>query len=144
MAPRPGASRIDMGLTNISQSVATNLPTGATGLPNQTVKSSDEIAVPSYASWFQETAVHEIERLALPEFFAAGSLSGKTPSQYMGYRNFMINMYRQRPQAYLSITSCRRHLAGDVGSIVRVHAFLEQWGLINYQVSIRVVYYAYH
>lgn len=123
-----------MGLTNISQSVATNLPSGDTTIPASSIQVADNIIVPSYASWFQETVVHEIERLALSEFFSEGSLSGKTPSQYMGYRNFMINMYRQRPQAYLSITSCRRHLAGDVGSIVRVHAFLEQWGLINYQV----------
>lgn len=26
-------------------------------------------------------------------------------------------------------------VAGDVGCILRVHAFLEQWGLINYQVE---------
>lgn len=124
-----------MGLTNISRSVASNLPSGTAAPLNSSIQVSDDIIVPSYASWFQETVVHEIERLALPEFFSEGSLSGKTPSQYMGYRNFMINMYRQRPQAFLSITSCRRHLAGDVGSIVRVHAFLEQWGLINYQVQ---------
>ena len=31
---------------------------------------------------------------------------------------------------------CRRNLAGDVCAVVRVHAFLEQWGLINYQVDI--------
>ena len=31
-------------------------------------------------------------------------------------------------------TACRRNLAGDVCAIMRVHAFLEQWGLINYQV----------
>lgn len=29
----------------------------------------------------------------------------------------------------------RRNLAGDVCAIMRVHAFLEQWGLINYQVD---------
>ena len=33
-------------------------------------------------------------------------------------------------------TACRRNLAGDVCSIMRVHAFLEQWGLVNYQVDI--------
>jgi SWI/SNF related-matrix-associated actin-dependent regulator of chromatin subfamily C len=26
-------------------------------------------------------------------------------------------------------------LAGDVCAIIRVHGFLEQWGLINYDVS---------
>ena len=33
---------------------------------------------------------------------------------------------------YLSATTCRRHLSGDVNGIIRVHGFLEKWGLINY------------
>lgn len=53
----------------------------------------------------------------------------------MAYRNFMIDTYRLNPTVYLTATACRRNLAGDVCSIVRVHAFLEQWGLINYQVD---------
>jgi hypothetical protein len=47
----------------------------------------------------------------------------------------MINTYRLNPNEYLTVTSCRRNLCGDVGGIMRVHAFLEQWGLINYQVG---------
>jgi hypothetical protein len=46
----------------------------------------------------------------------------------------MINSYRLRPTEYLTVTACRRNLAGDVCAIMRVHALLEQWGLINYQV----------
>ncbi len=42
------------------------------------------------------------------------------------------------PTEYLTSTACRRNLAGDVCSIMRVHAFVEQWGLINYQVSTRM------
>ena len=47
----------------------------------------------------------------------------------------MINTYRLNPIEYLTVTACRRNLAGDVCAIMRVHSFLEQWGLINYQVS---------
>ncbi|VDK49721.1 unnamed protein product [Cylicostephanus goldi] len=47
----------------------------------------------------------------------------------------MVDTYRLNPFEYLSATACRRNLAGDVCSIVRVHSFLEQWGLINYQVD---------
>lgn len=36
------------------------------------------------------------------------------------------------PTVYLSATTCRRHLSGDVNGIMRVHAFLEKWGLINF------------
>ena len=53
----------------------------------------------------------------------------------MAYRNFMIDTYRLNPMEYLSATACRRNLAGDVCAIMRVHAFLEQWGLVNYQVD---------
>ena len=54
----------------------------------------------------------------------------------MAYRNFMIDSYRLNPSQYLTATACRRNLVGDVGAIIRVHAFLEQWGLINYQVDV--------
>ena len=53
---------------------------------------------------------------------------------YKEYRDFMVNTYRLNPSEYLTVTACRRNLAGDVCAIIRVHAFLEQWGLINYQV----------
>ena len=53
----------------------------------------------------------------------------------MYIRNFMIDCYRQNPMEYLSATACRRTLAGDACGILRVHAFLEQWGLINFQVD---------
>ncbi|XP_028985486.1 SWI/SNF complex subunit SMARCC1 isoform X2 [Betta splendens] len=92
------------------------------------------IIIPSYAAWFDYNCIHEIERRALPEFFN-GKNKSKTPEIYLAYRNFMIDTYRLNPQEYLTSTSCRRNLAGDVCAIMRVHAFLEQWGLVNYQVD---------
>lgn len=80
--------------------------------------------------------IHNIERKALPEFFNNRNRS-KTPAVYKDYRDFMINTYRLNPAEYLTVTACRRNLAGDVCAIMRVHSFLEQWGLINYQVGIR-------
>merc|ERR1719273_2372696 len=93
------------------------------------------IIVPSYSSWFDYNAIHSIEKRALPEFFN-GKNRSKTPEIYLSYRNFMIDTYRLNPTEYLTSTACRRNLAGDVCAIMRVHAFLEQWGLINYQVDI--------
>ena len=67
---------------------------------------------------------------------------------YKEYRDFMIELSRQTPSVYLTATgkhhlisnnfhslACRRHLSGDVCAILRVHAFLEKWGLINFTVS---------
>ncbi|PIA16305.1 SWIRM-domain-containing protein, partial [Coemansia reversa NRRL 1564] len=98
------------------------------------VEQTQEVIVPSYAAWFRLGGVHENERRALPEFFNARNAS-KTPTVYMEYRNFMVNSYRLNPAEYLTVTASRRNLAGDVCAIMRVHAFLEQWGLINYQAD---------
>lgn len=94
-----------------------------------------EVIIPSYSSWFAFGAIHTIEQQALPEFFNSKNKS-KTPQVYKDYRDFMVNTYRLNPSEYLTVTACRRNLAGDVCAIVRVHAMLEQWGLINYQVPL--------
>ena len=93
-----------------------------------------EVIIPSYSAWFDMSTIHPVEQRALPEFFNSRNRS-KTPAIYKDYRDFMINTYRLRPTEYLTVTACRRNLAGDVCAIMRVHAFLEQWGLINYQVD---------
>ncbi|KAF8503176.1 SWIRM domain-containing protein [Gautieria morchelliformis] len=93
-----------------------------------------EVIIPSYSAWFEMSKIHPVERRALPEFFNSRNRS-KTPAIYKDYRDFMINTYRLRPTEYLTVTACRRNLAGDVCAIMRVHAFLEQWGLINYQID---------
>ncbi|XP_056267937.1 SWI/SNF complex subunit SMARCC1b isoform X2 [Pseudoliparis swirei] len=95
---------------------------------------SHHIIIPSYTSWFNYNIIHAIEKRALPEFFN-GKNKSKSPEIFLAYRNFMIDTYRLNPQEYLSSTSCRRNLTGDVCAVMRVHAFLEQWGLINYQVD---------
>ncbi|KAL5010359.1 hypothetical protein ScPMuIL_012664 [Solemya velum] len=92
------------------------------------------IIIPSYTAWFDYNSIHAIERRALPEFFN-GKNKSKQPEIYMAYRNFMMDTYRLNPTEYLTSTACRRNLAGDVCAIMRIHGFLEQWGLINYQVD---------
>ncbi|XP_050420804.1 SWI/SNF complex subunit SMARCC2 isoform X2 [Adelges cooleyi] len=92
------------------------------------------IVIPSYAAWFDYNSIHTVEKRALPEFFNNKNKS-KTPEIYLAYRNFMIDTYRLNPTEYMTSTAARRNLAGDVCAIMRVHAFLEQWGLINYQVD---------
>ena len=97
------------------------------------VQQTHAIVIPSYSAWFDMTQIHPIERKSLPEFFNGRNRS-KTPAVYKDWRDFMINCYRLKPEEYLTFTACRRNLAGDVCAILRVHGFLEQWGLINYQV----------
>ncbi|EXJ70822.1 transcriptional adapter 2-alpha [Cladophialophora psammophila CBS 110553] len=98
------------------------------------VAQTHQIILPSYSTWFDMHTIHALEKKSLPEFFNSRNRS-KTPAVYKDYRDFMINTYRLNPVEYLTVTACRRNLAGDVCAIMRVHAFLEQWGLINYQVD---------
>eukprot|EP00039_Didymoeca_costata_P001077 m.49479 g.49479 ORF g.49479 m.49479 type:complete len:854 (+) comp10616_c0_seq3:92-2653(+) len=92
------------------------------------------VVIPSCAAWFDHESISPVEIAALPEFFD-GQNSTRAPEIYMAYRNFMIDTYRLSPVEYLTATACRRNLVGDACTIFRVHAFLEQWGLINYQVD---------
>lgn len=94
----------------------------------------NRVIIPSYGQWFDRDEIHNIEKKALPEFWS-GKTRSKTPQVYREFRDFMIDTYRLNPSEYLTVTACRRNLAGDVASIMRVHQFLEQWGLINYQID---------
>lgn len=122
VAAKPKATKT---ITNISQHVAPEADTFTITI-NPDNKS---IIIPPQSSWFSMGQIHPLEQRAVPEFFQG--LGSKTPDLYKDYRDFMIMAYNQNPGQYLTLTACRRNLAGDVGSILRVHTFLEHWGLIN-------------
>lgn len=85
--------------------------------------------LPFYSRWFCFEKIHYLEQESLPEFFQ--DKPSKTPNIYLKIRNFMVVIYWKAPKVYLTATACRRHINGDVSSIMRVHAFLEHWGIIN-------------
>jgi len=62
------------------------------------------IIVPSCTQWFNLDGIHEIETKTLPEFFC-GVFPGKTPEIYKEYRNYIINLYRENTNSYLSSSS---------------------------------------
>jgi SWI/SNF related-matrix-associated actin-dependent regulator of chromatin subfamily C len=110
-----------------------DLEQGPSSISKLLASQEKDIKIPTYSSWFSFNKIDNIERNALPEFFNHKNKS-KTPQVYKDYRDFMINTYRMNPSEYLTVTACRRNLVGDVCAIIRVHSFLDQWGLINYQV----------
>lgn len=101
---------------------------------NEMEYSKSSFIIPSCSGWFNIDKIHEIEMQSLPEFFC-GKFPHKNPVTYMDYRNFIIKLYREAPNTYLSATVCRKNLPSDVCSIIRLHAFLEHWGLINFNVD---------
>lgn len=100
------------------------------------MKQTNEVVIPDFSKWFNMEEVHTIEKRSLPEFFDDSSRF-KSEKSYKDTRNFMINTYRLSPAEYLTITAVRRNIALDVASIVKIHEFLEKWGLINYHVDRR-------
>lgn len=124
-----------MVLSNIPPEVASSQTLAESKNSNSSVlTASGEFPIPSCSSWFKYEEINEIERRALSEFFPLEPTKFKCPEIYREYRDFMINTFRMRSKEYLTVTTCRRYLTGDITSIMRIHAFLEQWGLINYQV----------
>lgn len=51
----------------------------------------------------------------------------------MELRNLIINAYREAPGTRLSAAAARARAAADAGAVGRVHAFLDHWGIINFQ-----------
>ena len=94
----------------------------------------EPVVVPSYSSWFSFGGVSQVERKQLPDFFEAKSPL-RNEATYVMIRDFIVKLYRQRPRSHLSVTECRRHIAVDAGAVFRIHAFLDHWGLINYDIQ---------
>ena len=86
--------------------------------------------LPFVTNWFHIDYIHEIERKALPEFFT-NDISQKTDQLYKQFRNSIVCLYRKNPKNYLSSNGCRQYVCGDILSIMRIHGFLEKWGIIN-------------
>lgn len=68
-----------------------------------------QIILPTCAQWFKFDEIHEIEMKTLPEFFC-GKYPSKSPEIYKEYRNFIINLYRENPNSFLSATSKKKNL----------------------------------
>lgn len=113
-------------LSNISHSIPHPQYTDVT----QT-KSSLIPVIPSYSAWFSFDQVHDIEKRAFPEYFSQLA-TRPLQDEYIQIRNFIVKAYQKDPTQYITVTACRRHLSADVPIIMKIHAFLEHWGLIHY------------
>ncbi len=60
--------------------------------------------LPSCTQWFKLDEINEIEVKANPEFFNR-KFPSKTPEVYKEYRNYIINLFRENQNSYLSSTS---------------------------------------
>lgn len=99
------------------------------------VEQTVHVIIPSFAKWFDLNKIHPIEKKSFPDFFKENPSIYRTPASYKYIRDFIVNTFRLNPKEYLTVTAVRRNLSGDVSVIIRIHQFLEKWGLINYQID---------
>ena len=97
-------------------------------------RSDKSVAVPSHASWYRPGKVHSVEKTALPEYFD-GRSEWKTEEAYVSARDRLVETYRELPGSHLSVTESRKLVPIDVAAVIRLHQFLEHWGLINYNAT---------
>jgi RSC chromatin remodeling complex subunit RSC8 len=81
-------------------------------------------------SWYDKNTASDVEKTLLPEWFN-NSADHRTESSYVETREKIIDEARQSSSKYLTWTAVRRCVAGDAGSIMRLHEFLVTWGFIN-------------
>ena len=72
------------------------------------INSKENFLIPGCSQWFKNDDIHEIEVKGNPEFFC-GKYPSKTPEIYKEYRNYIVNLFRENPNSYLSSTGKIKH-----------------------------------
>lgn len=99
--------------------------------PHDNDNCSSVVLVPPYSTWFSFDEINEIEMNALPQFFK----NDVSLAHYKECRNILVNMFREQPGKLVSIIRARKRVNCDIVSLIKIHAFLEKWGLINYRIN---------
>ena len=80
--------------------------------------------------WYDKEKAADYERRHLPEWFN-GSAPHRSESTYLTTRDKMLELARTNQQQHVTATAIRRSVPGDAGSLMRMHRFLSDLGLIN-------------
>lgn len=92
--------------------------------------SGDQEPTTAFPEWYESKSISSYEQKFLPEWFN-GSASHRTESSYITTREKILNEARKSSTKFLTSTSIRRCVPGDVGSLTRLFDFLMSHGFIN-------------
>jgi hypothetical protein len=81
-------------------------------------------------SWYDQSKASDFERRSLPEWFD-GSAPHRTSAAYIRTREQILDLAKKNEHQYITATALRRSVTGDSGSLLRLHAFLNDWSFIN-------------
>ena len=123
----------------MAKKVASHNPPPPTGLvipltqppcPTPTSITTTTATIHPGPTWYQSDRVAALERAVLSEWFD-GSAAHRTEASYMEARERILALATTMPDQYVTGTMVRRTVAGDAGSLLRVHAFLTSHQMIN-------------
>jgi hypothetical protein len=112
-----------------------NLDIGHIVLGGRVVDKLDERTI---SSPFSLDSISDLERKYLHYllcFSPLGSVAD-VETNYVQIRNAIVNLYLLNKNQYLTGTECRRKIAGDISTILRIHEFLDAFGMINNAVKL--------
>jgi hypothetical protein len=92
--------------------------------------SGDQEPTTAFPEWYESKTVSSYERKFLPEWFNC-SANHRTESSYVITREKILDEARKSSGKYITPTSIRHCVPGDVGSLTRLFEFLMSHGFIN-------------
>lgn len=101
-------------------------------------KSSRKTASQSHLKipiWYNSESVDALEVKNMPEFFSTETAYIQNTKEYLIMRNSIVGLYSKNPYVYLSATDCRKKITGDVCVVLKIHSFLDSFGVINFNVK---------
>lgn len=85
--------------------------------------------------WYNSKSVDALEVKNMPEFFSTETAYVQNAKDYLAMRNSIVSLYSHSPYIYLSATDCRKKITGDVCAVLKIHSFLDAFGVINFNVK---------
>jgi hypothetical protein len=85
--------------------------------------------------WYNSISVDALEVKNMPEFFSTETAYVQNAKDYLTMRNSIVSLYSNSPYIYLSATDCRKKITGDVCAVLKIHSFLDAFGVINFNVK---------
>jgi len=98
-------------------------------LPTPYSKASS-LATKSLPHPYHPTIISSLEKQTLPEWFDQ-SASHRTSQNYLQVRKQILALAEKQPHRYLTATAIRKKVAGDAGSLLRLHKCFTAWRWIN-------------
>lgn len=126
-APAPAPLPTQTGLAKV-----VSLPEGtqiSASLYQSSSTAAEEVTIVK-PSWYEETKPSELEQRSLPEWFNS-SAPHRTVDTYIAAREKILELAKKNGQQFITSTAIRRSVPGDAGSLLRLHKFMMDWGLLN-------------